>query len=32
MFYNEKIKKKVKKVILGRLSNIETNFLKNLKL
>ena len=31
MFYNEKIKKKAKKVILGKLNNIEINFLKNQK-
>ena len=30
MFYNEKIKKS-KKVIVGKLNNIEINFLKNLK-
>ena len=32
MFYNEKIKKKEKKVIPGKSNNIEINFSKNLKL
>ena len=32
IFYNEKNLKELKKVILGKLNNIEINFLKNLKL